>query len=88
MLKLKPEYLKKNGRNEFVVLTVEEFDQIKEALEDAEDSRILQEAKRRGAKSPTTTLVEMKRLLGMTSGKGAKIKAKAQGTSFKAKRSA
>jgi PHD/YefM family antitoxin component YafN of YafNO toxin-antitoxin module len=69
MLKLKPEYLKKNGKNEFVVLTVEDFDRIKEALEDAEDLRILRDAKRRGANSPTTSLAQMKRQLGIAPGR-------------------
>jgi len=69
MLKLKPEYLKKNGRNEFVVLTIEDFDRVKEALEDAEDLRLLRDAKRRGANAPRTSLTELKRLLGITKGR-------------------
>jgi len=38
---VKPEYLSKRGRREFVVLTVEDFDRMKEAIEDAEDLRAL-----------------------------------------------
>ena len=48
MLKLKPEFLKKNGRKQFVILTIEEFDRVREALEDANDLRMLEAAKRRG----------------------------------------
>jgi PHD/YefM family antitoxin component YafN of YafNO toxin-antitoxin module len=66
MLKLKPEFLSKSGRKEFVVLTTEEFERVKEALEDAEDLRILREARRRNANSPTYTLSEVKRRLGLT----------------------
>lgn len=77
MLKLKPEYLSKNGRREFVVLTVEEYERVREALEDAEDLRILREARRRNADSPTYTLAEVKRRLGLT---GKKRKARAAGT--------
>lgn len=65
MLKLKPEYLSKNGRKEFVVLTVEDYERVKEALEDAEDLRILREARRRNAGSRTYTMAEVKERLGM-----------------------
>ena len=65
MLKLKPEYLSKNGRKQFVVLTVEDFERVKEALEDAEDLRILREARRRNANSPTYTAAEVRKRLGL-----------------------
>ena len=74
MLELKPVYLKKNGKNEFVVLTVAEFERIKEALEDIEDSRILQASKRRGGKSRTITLEAMKGQLGLSPAKRMKGK--------------
>lgn len=63
MLKVKPEYLSKRGRREFVVLTVEDFDRMKEAIEDAEDLRALREATRRNAKSRYYTPEEMDRRL-------------------------
>jgi PHD/YefM family antitoxin component YafN of YafNO toxin-antitoxin module len=47
MVKLHPEILKKNGKNEFVVLPYDEFLRLKDALEDAEDLRDLRSAKRR-----------------------------------------
>ena len=63
MLKIKPEYLSKDGRREFVVLSVEDFDKIKEALEDADDLRNLREAKRKNAKLPYFTLEETEQML-------------------------
>ena len=63
MLKIKPEYLSKDGRREFVVLSVEDFDKIKEALEDADDLRNLREAKRKNAKHPYFTLEETEQML-------------------------
>jgi len=36
MQKLKPQYLSKNGRAEFVVLTVEDYERMKQALEEAD----------------------------------------------------
>ena len=44
MLKIKPEYLSKNGRPEFVVLTVEDYERMKQAMEDADDLRTLRQA--------------------------------------------
>jgi hypothetical protein len=63
MLNVKPEYLSKRGRREFVVLTVEDFDRMKEAIEDAEDLRALREATRKNAKAPYYTPAEVERRL-------------------------
>ena len=63
MLKVKPEYLSKGGKREFVILTVEDFDRMKEALEDAEDLRALREATLKNAKSPYYTPAEVERRL-------------------------
>src|SRR5437773_276608 len=63
MLKVKPEYLSKRGRREFVVLTVEDFDRMREAIEDAQDLRALREATRRNAKAPYYTAPEVDRRL-------------------------
>lgn len=47
MLPLHPQYLKDSeGNNSFVVLTVDEFEAIVEKLEDLEDVRLYDEAKR------------------------------------------
>jgi prevent-host-death family protein len=72
MLKLKPQYITKSGRREFVVLTVKDYQKLTEALEDAEDSRILRKSKRRQADAPTISLDEMKRRLGMKTPRRAK----------------
>jgi hypothetical protein len=72
VVKIKPEFLSKNGRREFAVLTMKDFDRVMEALEDAEDLRILREARRRNADSPTYTLEEVKRRLGLTGKRAAK----------------
>jgi PHD/YefM family antitoxin component YafN of YafNO toxin-antitoxin module len=63
MLKVKPEYLSKNGRREFVVLTVEDFDRMRTAVEDAEDLRTLRRATRRNAKATYYTAEEVARQL-------------------------
>jgi hypothetical protein len=67
MLKLKPAFLKRDGKKQFVVLSIEDFERIQEALEDVEDLRILEKSKRRGAGAPMTSHAEMKRLLGISS---------------------
>lgn len=63
MLKVKPEYLSKHGKREFVVLTVEDFDRMQEALEDAKDLRDLRQATRRNAAKPYLTPAEVERRL-------------------------
>lgn len=69
MLKLKPKFLKENGEAKFVVFSMKDYAEIREALEDAEDFRILEESKRRNAGKPTYTLAEVKRRLGITTRK-------------------
>jgi PHD/YefM family antitoxin component YafN of YafNO toxin-antitoxin module len=46
MLKVKPEFLSKDGKRQFVILTIEDFDRMQEALEDARDLRELRQATR------------------------------------------
>ena len=65
MLKLKPTFLKDKGEQKFVVLSIEEYAAVQEALEDAEDARILEEAKRRNAGRPTILFEQVKRELGI-----------------------
>jgi hypothetical protein len=72
MLKIKPEFPVKNGRREVMILTARDFDRVIEALKDAEDLRILREARRRNAKSPTYTPDEVKRRLGLKPARGRK----------------
>jgi PHD/YefM family antitoxin component YafN of YafNO toxin-antitoxin module len=63
MLKVKPEYLSKRGRREFVVLTVEDFERMKAACEDAQDLRELREATKSNAKAAYYTAEEVERRL-------------------------
>ncbi len=65
MLKLKPEIWSKDGKKQFVVLSYEQYEAIRERLEDAEDARLLQESRKRQAGAPTISLAEMKRRLGI-----------------------
>ena len=67
MLKVKPEYLSKRGKREFVVLTMEDFTRMKEAIEDADDLRTLRDSKRRNAKEPYYTAEEVERRLRVRS---------------------
>ena len=63
MLKVKPEYLSKHGKRQFVILTIEDFDRIKEALDDAQDLRDLRQATRGNACKPYYTPAEVERRL-------------------------
>ncbi len=63
MVKVKPEYLSKRGVREFVVLTVEDFDRMQAAIEDAQDLRTLRESTSKNAKAPYLTSEEVKRRL-------------------------
>ena len=65
MLTLHADILKKNGRNEFVVLPYEEFVQLQALLEDARDVLALREAKAAEADAPTLTLETLKIELGL-----------------------
>jgi PHD/YefM family antitoxin component YafN of YafNO toxin-antitoxin module len=67
MRKLKPEFLKKNGKTEFVVLTLEDYEAFQEMIEDARDVLLLREARKRNGDAPGISLEEMKRRLGLAS---------------------
>jgi PHD/YefM family antitoxin component YafN of YafNO toxin-antitoxin module len=67
MLKIKPEYLSKRGRREFVILTVEDFNRMQAAIEDADDLRILRRATRKNGKTPYYSSEEVDRRLGTRS---------------------
>jgi len=64
-MKLHPEILKKNGKNEFVVLPYEEFLAIQERLNDANDLLELRKAKRAEGKKKSIPLADVKRKLGL-----------------------
>ena len=65
MISLHPEILRKNGKEEFVVLPYEEYVAICELLEDAQDLMDLNEAKQKEGSAPTIPLDEVKRRLGI-----------------------
>jgi PHD/YefM family antitoxin component YafN of YafNO toxin-antitoxin module len=65
MRKLKPEFLKKNGKTEFVVLTREDYEAFQEMIEDAYDVRLVREARKRNGDDPGISSSEMKRRLGL-----------------------
>ena len=68
MLDLHPQILRKNGRNEFVVLPYEEFLALRERLEDAEDVLELRSARHAEADAPTKSLQDVRRELGADEG--------------------
>ena len=59
MLELHPEFLKKNGRNEFVVLPYEEFVRLQECLEDAQDLLDLRRAREENGDQPGIPLEDV-----------------------------
>lgn len=60
MLKLKPQTLRKTGQDQFVVLTSEQYRELQERLQDAEDVLALRAAKARDVRAPTLTLAQVK----------------------------
>lgn len=66
MIELHPEFLQKNGKNEFVVLPYEEFVALQELLEDAEDLLLLEQAKREDHDKPGVSIEELMKRFGVT----------------------
>jgi len=66
MIKLHPEFLSKNGKKEFVVLTYEEFQALEELLADLEDLMDLREAKQEEENRPGVPLEAVKQKLGLS----------------------
>ena len=64
MIEIHPNYIEKNGRAEFVVLSIEEFQSLQDYLEDMEDLLDLRRAKTEEGDAPTVTLSELKQRLG------------------------
>ncbi|MDJ0508669.1 MAG: type II toxin-antitoxin system Phd/YefM family antitoxin [Crocosphaera sp.] len=63
MIELHPEFLTKNGKKEFAILSYEEFLKIQELLEDLEDLEDLRKAKEEEKDSPSYSLDEVKTML-------------------------
>jgi PHD/YefM family antitoxin component YafN of YafNO toxin-antitoxin module len=66
MIQLNPEFLKKNGKPEFVILPYEEFLLLQELLEDLEDSQDLRQAKMDEKDKPSISLTEAKEMLNLS----------------------
>ena len=60
MINIHPNILEKNGKKQFAILPYSEFIKIKNELEDYEDLKILRQAKRKEADSPTLSMDEAK----------------------------
>jgi hypothetical protein len=65
MVELHPSFLEKDGKKQFVVLTIEEFDAIQEMLADAEDLLELRRAEEEEGDAETVSLEDVKKQLGI-----------------------
>ena len=65
MIKLTPEFLKKNGNPEFVVLPYEEFLAVQRLLEDLEDLQDLRQAKAEEQDAPAVSIADVKTMLNL-----------------------
>ena len=63
MLKIKPQIWTKDDGKQFVMMSLTDFEKVRDAIEDAGLSRILRDSKKRQANAPTISLADMKRLL-------------------------
>lgn len=63
MIELHPEFLTRHGKPEFAVLPIEEFNCVKEYLDDMEDLLALRQAKAAEADAPTIGIDELRRRL-------------------------
>jgi PHD/YefM family antitoxin component YafN of YafNO toxin-antitoxin module len=60
MINIHPNILEKNGKKQFAILPYSEFIKIQNELEDYEDLKLLRQAKRKEADSPTLSMDEAK----------------------------
>lgn len=65
MIQLTPEFLKKNGKPEFVVLPYEEFLLLEEILADLQDLQDLRQTKADEQHEPTVALADVKAMLNV-----------------------
>lgn len=61
MIEIHPNYIQKEGRTEFVVLSIEDFQSLRDHIEDMEDLLDLRNAKAEEGGAPTVTLDQLKR---------------------------
>ena len=62
---IKPEIWTRNGREQFVVMSMSDFEKVQELIEDAQDLLLLREARISNGNSPGIPLEEVKRRLGL-----------------------
>ena len=65
MIELHPEFLTRHGKPEFAVLPIEEFNRLREYLDDMEDLLALRQAKNAEEHEPTVGIGELRRRLGL-----------------------
>jgi hypothetical protein len=65
MIKLHPEILRRDGKEQFAALPYEEFLAVQEHLQDMEDLRLIEEARSSDAGEPGMSLEEVKRRLDL-----------------------
>lgn len=65
MTTLHPNILEHDGKKAFVILSYEEFERIREKLDDFEDLKILREAKAEEAAAPVTSLGSVRKEFGI-----------------------
>lgn len=65
VVELHPEFLKKDGKKQFVVLTIEEFEALQEVLADAQDLLELRAAKAEDNDTEDVSLEDVKKMFGM-----------------------
>ena len=63
MIELHPEYLNRNGQPAFAVLPIEEFDSLKQYLEDLEDLLALRQAKAAEARHQAMDIDQLRQRL-------------------------
>jgi hypothetical protein len=66
MVELHPSFLEKDGKTEFVVLPVEDYENLRAYLEDLEDLLDLRKAIEEEADAPTLSVDEARRELGIS----------------------
>ncbi len=62
---INPRVLERDGKKEFVIITYEEYEQMREQLCDYEDLRDLRDAKRAEQNAESVPLSDVKRTLGI-----------------------
>ena len=65
MIPLHPEFITKNGKKEFAVISYEEFEALQQFIADMEDLMDLRAAKEEDENQPSVPLAEVKKMLGL-----------------------